>query len=166
MGKLINIKGKKYGNLTVISFDHIGECRKSFWLCKCDCGNEIIVTSNHLRKGNTKSCGCITRELTKNINLSHGLSYEPLYKTYTTMKSRCYNKNTKAYKDYGGRGIKMCEEWKTDFGKFYNYMTQLPKFGEEGHTIDRIDNDGNYEPSNVRYATAKQQANNTRKQKK
>ena len=94
------------------------------------------------------------------------MSYDRLYKTYIGIKSRCYNKNTKAYEWYGARGIKMCKEWYDDFQLFHDYMTKLPNYGEDGYTIDRIDNDGNYEPNNVRYATAKQQANNTRKQKK
>lgn len=160
--KLIDLTGQKFGMLLVLErTKNKGE--KVAWKCKCDCGNTTIATSSDLKQGNTKSCGCLNH---KPCNLRHGHCYNSVYKTYCNMKTRCFNKNDIRYKDYGGRGITVCEEWKNSFQAFYDYVSKLPHFNEKGYSLDRINNDGNYEPDNVRWATAKTQANNRRNSKR
>ena len=141
-----NIIGRKFGKLTVM-----GECDKAhhcFIKCKCDCGKIIIVREDAVKSGNTNSCGC----------WKHKMSYTRLYAIYNHMKTRCYNKNNERYKHYGGRGIMICDEWLHDFMNFYNWA--IKNGYKDNRSIDRIDVDGNYEPSNCRWATPKQQANN------
>lgn len=98
-------------------------------------------------------------------NTTHGMSEMPLYNVWRGMRSRCFLKTSKSYKNYGGRGIKVCDEWKENFQAFYDYVSQLPHFEEKGYSLDRIDNDGNYEPDNVKWSTRKEQANNRRTSK-
>lgn len=159
--KIIDLKGKKFGKLTVLERAKNKGCKVA-WKCVCECGNFTIARASDLRSGNTKSCGCLSYEPT---NFKHGHSQEPIEKTYNNMKQRCFNPKNKRFEDYGGRGITVCEEWKNDFQAFYDYVSALPHFGEKGYSLDRINNDGNYEPDNVRWATQKEQANNKRNSK-
>lgn len=168
--RITDISGKKFGRLTVIcraEDEKTSSGRNHItYICKCDCGNKITVKAESLRSGNTKSCGCLSKEITKSRMLKHGFANSQIYKIWRGMKQRCYYKNHKSFKDYGGRRITVCDEWKNDFQTFYDYVSQLPHFCEEGYSLDRINNNGNYEPANVRWATAKEQANNKRKRKK
>lgn len=158
MGKFKDMTGNKYGRLTAIKRVHKDGFNRVCWLCKCDCGNELIVTSDNLRNGHTKSCGCLKEETSRKLLTTHGLSETRMYKIYKDMKTRTTNKNCPEYKNYGGRGIKICDEWLSDFRKFY-YWSINNGYKDE-LTIDRIDVNGNYEPSNCRWTTQKVQQNN------
>ena len=156
MPKLIDLRGQKFGRLTVIERAENAKDGKVRWLCQCECGNEVVVSSDHLRRGNTKSCGCLRGQ-------NHGMSKTKIYKKWKNIKKRCFNLNCKRYFDYGGRGITMFAEWINDFQKFYEYVSKLPHYGEDGYSLDRIDNNGNYEPNNLRFATTKEQSLNQRR---
>lgn len=162
MRSLLVKSGDKYGRFTIIEEvePHIqpnGKSNRQF-RCSCSCGNERIIHLSSLRTGNSRSCGCYLKEITSQLKTKHGKGYHYLYQTWTNMKQRCYNTNIRNYKHYGGRGIKVCDRWLESFLNFLEDMGERPS----GMSLDRINNDGNYEPSNCRWATNEQQNKNRR----
>lgn len=147
--------GKKFGRLIVLEELEERKQRKKVYKCQCDCGNIVNVIGTHLRNGNTRSCGCLVKQ---GVHTTHGKTNTRLYQVWMGMKARCYNENACKYPRYGGRGIVICDEWLNDFMSFYNWS--MENGYKEDLTIDRINNDGNYEPSNCRWVTLKQQSNN------
>lgn len=159
MGKFIDLTGKKFGRLTVLErTEEKGSRSEIKWQCKCDCGNVVIVRGQYLRSGATKSCGCYHREQTSKATKIHGLKHERLYRIWKNMKSRCYCVNKPDYHRYGGRGIEVCSEWKENYLAFREWA--LKNGYEENLSIDRIDFNKNYEPSNCRWTTQRVQARN------
>lgn len=162
MPQLINIQGLKFNRLTVISRAENDKGGKAIWKCLCECGKLVVASGTDIRSGHTKSCGCFKSDMTSQRNMIHGCSKKnPIYKTWCGMRTRCNNKNHVYYKHYGGRGIKVCDRW-NDFNNFLEDMGEKPS---PAHTLERVDNDGHYEHNNVRWATKKEQASNSRKNK-
>lgn len=155
----VDFTGMRFGRLTVIGKSNSGKIR---WKCLCDCGNERELIPSRLFV--VKSCGCLSDEHKRNFgkcNKTHGMTKTRLYHIWSGVKDRCKNSNANAYSEYGGRGIKICEEWENDFLEFEKWA--LGNGYNEKLSLDRINTNGDYEPSNCRWATPKQQARNTRR---
>lgn len=175
MGRpVVDLLGKRFGRLTVVGRGESTKDKKAVWVCKCDCGNTKAVPASSLKSGHTRSCGCLFYDSRKIVAekqkgekshfYKHGLSDSRINSIYRGMKKRCYDKNEPAYRNYGGRGIKVCDEWLSDFMSFYRWA--MGNGYNDDLSIDRIDVNGDYCPENCRWTDRKTQANNTRTNRK
>ncbi len=159
---LIDLAGATFGRLTVLRRDD-ARPRPTRWWCRCACGAEVSVPAGGMRRGTSKSCGCLSREGVAQRNRKHGHktggAYTPEYIAWANILARCTNPNAQAWANYGGRGITICDAWRGNFVAFFEHVGARPS---ADHSIDRIDNARGYEPGNVRWATRSEQARNTR----
>jgi len=154
----LKLIGKKFGSLNVVDFDGLRDFkgdRKTAWICRCDCGNIISVLGSSLTTGNTKSCGCKAREATSQRSAKHRLTGTRVYRIWQAMLNRCRNKKTINYYNYGGKGISVCKRWES----FENFLFDMGN-PLDSQSIDRINNNGNYEPNNCKWSTRSEQCRN------
>lgn len=165
MPGLTNLINKRFTRLVAVKRVENDKLGSSRWLCKCDCGNYKIARGGYLRNGKTKSCGCLQREQSRingKVCIIHGMRRTSEYGIWIHMNQRCYNFNNKDYKNYGGRGITICDEWRYSFAAFLRDMGKRPGLK---YTLERINNDGNYELGNCKWAIMREQSGNTRRNK-
>lgn len=168
-----DLSGQRFGKLTLGEGPYLESSKKVTWKCRCDCGNECNAIGNNIVRGKQISCGCHKSEISRKRLTKHGMASRvnskgeqtapPAreYMAWQHAKNRCHNPNDRDYDNYGGRGVMMCDEWRDSFEAFYAHIGSQPK-GPDRFSIDRINNERGYEPGNVRWATAKEQANNRR----
>ncbi len=156
-----SLQGLKFGRLLVVSEHGRSNDNKVVWNCLCDCGKTANVRSTHLKGGRVKSCGCLRNDTSRAINITHGKSKTPEYEIWCGMIKRCRNKKSTGYPHYGGRGIVVCGRWDT----FENFLADMGTRPDPTYSIERLDNNGNYEPYNCKWATPAEQSRNTRKRK-
>lgn len=159
----MNLTGQRYGQLVVLG--PVGKAKSGsiVWLCQCDCGEQVEVKAQRIRHDGVSSCGCHYAEQGRRKPVRHGMSDTSIYNTWIQLSVRCHSAESSNYENYGARGVSVCDEWRNSFEAFLDHVSQLPNYGAEGVTLDRIDNGGNYEPGNVRWATQKEQMRNTRR---
>lgn len=155
--KRADLVGKTFGELTVASFSHVSD-NHAYWICKCSCGNEITQATGPLNSGNTKSCGCSRKDINKTHGEHSNGKQSKEYTVWLNMKQRCSNDKIAQFKDYGGRGIKVCKRWM----RFENFLADMGRAPSPQHSVERKNNSGNYTKSNCKWATRKEQANNQR----
>jgi hypothetical protein len=155
----LQLAGVRSGRLVGIKPVEQNSLKQWKWLCKCDCGNTSVVLGSRINTGSTNSCGCLAREKTSQRARTHGLSKTPEYKLFLNAKTRCTNKNRKQWPDYGGRGIKFL------FTSFEQFLAELGPRPSPKHSVERLDNEGHYEPGNVAWATREEQNRNQRPRK-
>lgn len=156
----LDLTGKRFGRLVVLKMDHINRHQQSMWKCRCDCGETIVTSGSTLKGGRSRSCGCFKADRARETAHRHGQSRTTEYRIWAYMLQRCTNPNNTKFHLWGGRGIKVCKRWR-DFANFFADMGKRPS---RKHSIDRYpDMNGNYEPTNCRWATAKQQSANSRR---
>lgn len=161
MDRYKDLTGQKFGRLTALHRLHNYHKKGTYWLCVCECGNLKEINIKDLRKGNTKSCGCLKRDKLLKFHkglITHGKSNTRLYRIWKAMKQRCYKKYSNSYKYYGERGIKICDDWLNDNTTFFDWA--MKNGYNDTLTIDRIDVNGNYSPDNCRWVTMEQQNKN------
>jgi len=162
-----DLAGQRFGRWTVLEFAGLDKSSHSRWLCQCDCGSRAVVHGNSLRRGATTSCGCYRNDRVSQCQSTHREGSLHLrtkeYRAWTMMKYRCRNSKYQWWSRYGGRGIKVCDRW---IHSFENFLADVGRAPGKEYTIDRKDNDGDYDRGNVRWATAKERANNRRCGKK
>jgi hypothetical protein len=158
----LDLSGRRFGRLVALDFRSkvCSRTKRIYWRCICDCGNELDINGAQLRLGQSKSCGCLRRELRVKLNTKHGRSYTDIYNIWANIIDRCMRTSSKHYRDYGGRGIQICQEWRWSFESFASYVGKRPS---SEHSIDRINNNLGYEPGNVRWATHAEQRRNCRR---
>jgi len=163
MSRKIDISGQRFGRLLVLKRDTSNLGKWSFWLCQCDCGNIVSVKGDRLKRGLTSSCGCFRKESFTKMLTKHGMSNTKIYRVWQGMKERCYSEKHKSFNYYGGRGITVCDEWMDkELGFIAFYEWSISNGYSEGLTLDRSDNEGNYEPSNCKWTTRLEQGSNMR----
>lgn len=158
MGKIHDLKCQRFGRLIVKDFVGLNKNRKATWDCLCDCGKKVTVVGTSLINGSTTSCGCYALKSKQERFKKHGLRNHDLYKTWLNIKARCYNPKNNHYKYYGERGIKMCDEWKDNFDNFFNWA--INNGWKRGLSIERIDNNKQYEPQNCKWIDIGKQSQN------
>lgn len=158
MKNVKDITGQKFGRLTVLGRKQ--NDKKNIWYCQCDCGNTAFVYKHDILTGKTKSCGCLRREVTAAKRKKHKMSHSRLYRIWNAMKERCLCETNPNYGNYGGRGISVCSKWEDNFQAFYDWA--MSNGYNDNLTLDRVDVNGNYEPSNCRWSTRKEQNFNKR----